>query len=102
MSPKVFLRIQLTAGKLSSCVHGVPSVCCQRDKFIISQCILLQFRKLMKSICSPDANSVHIRFQMVKQIADKLKTIHAVHQLFHMLNLAWLFNARITFKQINK
>ena len=58
MSRKVFLRIQQTAGKLSSCVHG-----CQRDEFIISQCILLQFHKLMKSICSPDANSIHIRFQ---------------------------------------
>jgi len=38
MSRKVFLRIQQTAGKLLSCV---PSVCCQRDEFIIPQCILL-------------------------------------------------------------
>jgi len=78
MSRKVFLRIQQTAGKLS-CVNGMPSVCCQRDELIISQCIFLQFRKLMKSICSPDANLVHIRFQW-QQIVDKLKTIHAVHQ----------------------
>jgi len=79
MSRKVFLRIQQTVDKLSSCMHGVPSVCCQRDEFIISQCILLQFRKLMKSICPLDANSVHIIFQW-QQIVSKLKTIHAVHQ----------------------
>ena len=75
MSRKVFLRIQQTVDKLSSCVHGVPSVCCQRDEFIISQCILLQFRKLMKSI----ALLMLTQFTLYSN-GSKLKTIHAVHQ----------------------
>jgi len=86
MSCKVFLRIQKITGKLSSYVHGVPSVCYQRDEFIISQYILLQFLKLMKFICPLDANSVHI-FNDSK--FDKLKTINnAVHQFIPYVS--WL------------
>ena len=69
---KVFLRIQ----QANYCHMAL--VCCQRDEFIIFQCILLQFRKLMKSICPSNANSVHIRFQW-QQIVDK-KRKQYVHQ----------------------
>jgi len=54
----------------------------QRDEFIIPQCTLLKFRKLMKSICSP--NSASLDSNDIKnvdsKVVDKLKTIHAVHQ----------------------
>jgi len=93
ISHKVFLKIQQTTGKLSSCVHDVISLL-STDEFIISQCILLQFRKLMKSICPPDANSIHIKFQW-QQIVDKLKIIHAVQfVLYAKSHLAiWEYNA---------
>jgi len=77
-----YVKSSLEFSKLLASCHHACMACHQfaiNMTSLLSQCILLQFRKFMKSICSPDANSVHIRFQW-QQIVDKLKTIHAVQQ----------------------